>query len=185
MKLILRLLWLILTRRRRATCSALGPCETPFRVLPNDLDIFMHVNNGVYLTIADLGRTDMLLRAGLTGELRQRGWYPVVAAETIRFRCSLELWQRFTITTRVVGWNTRSVYLEQRFESRGELVAQMAVDARFLSRRGGRVDMPELLDAFGIEVESPELPNWVARWTEVVELHAQDKPVTSNGPLQP
>ena len=33
-----------------------------FRVLPNDLDSNLHMNNGRYLTIMDLGRTDALLR---------------------------------------------------------------------------------------------------------------------------
>jgi acyl-ACP thioesterase len=36
-----------------------------FRVLPNDLDTNLHMNNGRYLTIMDLGRTDAILRSGL------------------------------------------------------------------------------------------------------------------------
>ena len=164
MKLILRLLWLLATARRRSRCSPLGPCETVFRVLPNDLDVFLHVNNGVYLTIADLGRTDMLLRAGVFARVRRLGWYPVVAAETIRFRRSLRLWQRFTITTRVLGWGERSIYIEQRFRTADEEVAHLVVDARFLARGGGRVAVRDLLDAFGLDGESPPLPDWVERW---------------------
>ena len=33
---------------------------TRFRVLPTDLDILRHMNNGVYLSIFDVGRFDML-----------------------------------------------------------------------------------------------------------------------------
>jgi len=50
-----------------------------------------------------------------SGPIRARGWDPVVAAQTIRFRRSLTRWQRYTITTRIVGWSERSVYLEQVF----------------------------------------------------------------------
>ncbi|KAG1647619.1 hypothetical protein GQR58_030448 [Nymphon striatum] len=33
-------------------------------VLPTDLDIAVHMNNGRYLTLADLGRWDMMIRNG-------------------------------------------------------------------------------------------------------------------------
>ena len=61
MKLYLRLLLLLLTQKFRDRCTLTGPATTTLRVYPNDLDIFGHVNNGVYLTYADLGRTDLML----------------------------------------------------------------------------------------------------------------------------
>ena len=71
----------------------LGPCVTPFRVLPTDRDVLMHVNNGVYLSMMDVARVDLMYRAGLMGKLATRRWYPVVVAESIQFRRSLELFQ--------------------------------------------------------------------------------------------
>jgi len=181
MKCYFRLLWLLLTRRRRAPCSMLGPCRTPFRVWPNDLDVFLHMNNGVYLTVADLGRTDLLARAGALGELDRRRWYPVVAAESIRFRRSLTLWQRYTIDTRVIGWNDRSIYLEQRFESRGETVARAVIDARFLVRGGGKVSPADVVGAAsattGIDAaegDAPTLPAWVNDWSAAMRRMEDD-----------
>lgn len=164
MKLYFRLIWLILTQSRRARCSLLGPVDTEFRVLPNDLDALFHVNNGVYLTLMDLGRTDLLLRSGVFSKLRKKGWYPVLASETIRFKRSLKLWQRFTIRTRVVGWDERSVYLEQQFISKGSLVAKAVVDARFLAKKGGAVTPEALLQFLEIDTASPTLEPWVATW---------------------
>ncbi|MDC0434241.1 thioesterase family protein [bacterium] len=34
-------------------------------VLPNDLDLTMHMNNGRYLTICDFNRVDLFVRSGL------------------------------------------------------------------------------------------------------------------------
>lgn len=164
MKLYFRLLWLILTQSRRSRCSLMGPVDTEFRVLPNDLDALFHVNNGVYLTLMDLGRTDLLLRSNAFNGVRKKGWYPVLAAETIRFKRSLKLWQRFTIRTRVVGWDERSVYLEQLFISKDTLVAKAVVDARFLSKKGGSVSPVELLEFLELDLQSPELEPWVATW---------------------
>lgn len=166
MKLYFRLIWLILTQSRRSRCSLIGPVETEFRVLPNDLDALFHVNNGVYLTLMDLGRTDLLLRSGAFSRVRKKGWYPVLAAETIRFKRSLNLWQRFTIRTRVVGWDERSIYLEQVFISNGSVVAKAVVDARFLAKKGGGVTPAELLALLEMDPQSPELEPWVATWID-------------------
>ena len=164
MKYYLRLAWLILTRRSRPACALTDTCRTPFRVWPNDLDVFMHMNNGAYLTVADLGRTDLMLRSGAFGPIRARGWYPVVAGETIRFRRSLRPFERYTIATRLLGWTDRSVYLEQRFETGEGLVARALIDARFLGPRGARVPVDELLRAVDLAGPAPALPAWVVDW---------------------
>jgi acyl-CoA thioesterase FadM len=103
--LLFRLLWLALVVGRRAPVPALGPCRTPFRVMPTDLDVLLHVNNGVYLSLMDLARVDLMRRAGLLRHLRANGWYPVVAAETIQFRRSLRSFERFDIVSRVLTWD--------------------------------------------------------------------------------
>lgn len=142
----------------------MGPVDTTMRVYPNDLDIFMHVNNGVYLTYADLGRTDLLLRSNTIGRLRKKGWYPVMAGASIEFRKSLKLGQRFSIRTRVIGWDHKSVYMQQEFTRKKRTVARIMIDARFLSVRGARVSNDELVALLGIEGPSPELPEAFQLW---------------------
>ena len=164
MKLFFRLIFLLLTQSRRSRCSIIGPVETPFRVLPNDLDVLLHVNNGVYLTLMDLGRTDLLLRSDAYSAIRKQGWYPVLAAETIRFKRSLKLWQRFNIVTSVVGWDDRSIYLEQVFISKGSIVAKAVVDARFLSKTGERITPEKLMAFLDIDMPPPDLPDWIESW---------------------
>ena len=166
MKLFLRLIWLILTQSRRPRLDIMGTSETPLRVFPNDLDIFMHVNNGVYLTYADLGRTDLMLRSGTFKRVRERGWYPVAAEASIRYRKSLTLGQRFIIRTRIAGWDDRAIYLEQDFMHGDTLVAQAFIDARFLVKGGGKVSVSELLEYLNIDPQPPEMPVAMQRWIE-------------------
>lgn len=184
MKLFLRLFWLILTQSRRRRLALMDTSETPLRVMPNDLDIFMHVNNGVYLTYADLGRTDLMLRSGTYHAIRKQGWYPVVAEETIRFRQSLTLGQRFVIRTRVAGWDERSIYIEQDFLHGETLVAQAFIDARFLARRGGKVSISELLTFLNIDFQSPELPIAMQRWIEGKRRDESTLPAELFSPLK-
>lgn len=166
MKLYFRLIWLLLTQSRRSRCSMLGPVDTHFRVWFNDLDVLMHVNNGVYLTLMDLGRTDLLLRSDAYTKIKHEGWYPVVASETIRFKRSLKLFQRFTIRTEVIGWDERSIYLEQTFLRKETLIAKAVIDARFLSKKGGKVTPAQLMSVLDMDTNSPRLPEWVATWVQ-------------------
>jgi len=160
----LRLLWLLLTIRWRPRVPAFGPCRTPFRVWFTDLDVFRHMNNGIYLVIMDLARLDLMVRSGFWQKVRAQGWYPVVVAETIQFRRSLNLWQRFEIETRVLGWDDKAVLLEQQFWCNGDVVAHALVRARFLKRSGGTVAPQEIAPVVGFSAESPELCGYAASW---------------------
>ena len=166
-------LLLATTRPRRAVPgqALLDDSVTHLRVRPGDLDLYRHVNNGVYLQYMDVARSNLLADLGAFGRLAQRGWYPVVAASTVKYRRSLTLGQRFTVTTRVMGWDERVVYLEQVMDRGDQHVARGWVAGRFLSRGGDRiapVDVVELID--GAPRESPELPADVATWARAVDV---------------
>jgi acyl-CoA thioesterase FadM len=145
---------------------------TKFRVLPTDLDILRHMNNGVYLSIFDIGRFDMLRRNGVWQIFADRGWYPVVASETITFRKSLRLWQRFTVESRIIGFDDRAAYVKHRAVVDGEIYAEAFIKARFLKRVGGTVRVQELLDAVGQAPQTVQLPDWLVRWGDDVKLPA-------------
>ena len=138
--------------------------RTRFCVLPTDLDIFKHMNNGVYLSIFDIGRFDLLQRSGVWKVFNDRGWYPVVASETITFRKSLTLWTRFTVESRILGFDAKAVYVEQRAIVNGEIYAQAFIRGRFLSRKGGTVGIDDLLDAVGPVPHDDTLPEWLVQW---------------------
>jgi acyl-CoA thioesterase FadM len=164
MNLFLRLLLLLLSARFRPRCDILGPARKRFIVWPPDLDVLFHVNNGVYLSMLDVARVDLLLRSGMAKQLRRRGFYPVVAAETIRFRRSLQLFQVFEVETMVIGWDEKAFIIQHQFLRRGEVVAEALVRARFLKRKGGTVSSQELLELVGKAGASPELPAWIDAW---------------------
>jgi acyl-CoA thioesterase FadM len=164
MNLFLRLLLLFLTAPFRARCDILGPARKRFIVWPPDLDVLWHVNNGVYLSMLDVARVDLLLRSGIAGRLRSLGFYPVVAAETIRFRRSLQLFQAFDVETKVIGWDEKAFIIQHRFLRGEELVAEAVIRSRFLRRRGGTVSSAELLEVAGKSGPSPELPGWIHAW---------------------
>ncbi|OLT20543.1 thioesterase [Ornithinimicrobium sp. CNJ-824] len=161
------------TRPRRPVPGQglLDPSVTRMRVRPADLDFYLHVNNGVYLQMMDVARSNYIADVGGFPPLREKGWYPVVAAQTVTYRRSLTLGQRFEIVTRVLGWDERVVYLEQRFERGDRLHARGLVAGRFLTRGSGeRVAAPRIAELLDPGVASPELSADVAAWARAVDV---------------
>lgn len=162
MNKVVRLIILSIRSRLRPRVDPLGPCRTPFRVLPNDLDLLGHMNNGVYFSIFDLARVDLMLRSGLFSRFHRQGWYPVVTAETATFRRSLKPFRRFEVHTRILGWDERHLYLEHRVTSGGKLTTTAVIQARFLSRTGERVAPEQLIGLLDEPPQRPHLPEWVS-----------------------
>jgi len=151
--------------------------RTRFVTLPTDQDILRHMNNGVYLSIMDIARLDLLHRTGIWPIFTARGWYPVVVSETISFRKSLTVGQRFTVESRILGFDEKAVYVEQRFvrpdaEGNPEILALGFIRGRFLKRSGGIVGIEELLAAVGPVPDGLTVPSWLLEWSADVALPA-------------
>ncbi|SKC66669.1 acyl-CoA thioesterase [Plantibacter cousiniae (nom. nud.)] len=172
MHLIFRTIAMFLQSRRRARrgerLDTWDVGRIRLRVLPTDLDVLGHMNNGVYLSIFDLGRFDLLIRNGLWDRFKHLGWYPVVSSESITFRKSLQPWQRFTVETRVTGYDDKGVFIEHRVVVGGEIYTQALVRGRFLKRSGGVVALSELIELTG--PAPTDLPAWQAQWARDVAL---------------
>lgn len=118
------------------------------RVLPTDLDLLWHVNNGVYFSYMDFGRWDAIFRNGVYDLSMKNGWYSVVAGETIKFKKSLQLWDKFEIETQILGNDDKYFFIRQKFLKKGDLMATGLVKVRFLKRAGGTVSTKEVLELF-------------------------------------
>ena len=174
MNVIWRTLLVMITARRRAKRQGrLGPTEigrVRLTTLPTDIDLLRHMNNGRYLSLFDLGRWDLLVRTGLWDVMQRRGWYAVVSSETVTFRKSLELWQRFDIESRMVGHDDKAVYLEHRAVVGGEVYARVIVRARLMKRSGGTLTHEELFSAVGYPDGIAEVDAWVHDWAAASAL---------------
>lgn len=160
-------------RRRLRREGRIAPTElSRIRVttLPTDLDVLRHMNNGRYLSLFDLGRWDLLERTGMAGAMKHFGWYGVVAAETVTFRKSLELWQRFDIESRLLGHDDKTIYLEHRAVVDGEIYARAIIRSRMLKRSGGTLSHEELFTAIGRPEGLPEVEPWVKEWADASSL---------------
>lgn len=174
MNVIWRTLLVMLSARRRVRRHGpLGPTEigrVRLTTLPTDIDLLMHMNNGRYLSLFDLGRWDLLVRTGLWDVMKDRGWYAVVSSETVTFRKSLNLWQRFDVESRMIGHDDKAIYLEHRAVVDGEVYARAIIRARMMKRSGGTLAHDELFAAVGRPEGLPEVDDWVHEWAAASAL---------------
>ena len=172
MNLILRLIKVLLAARLGSALGVLDVSVIRLRVWPNDLDFNLHMNNGRYLTVMDLGRIDLMARNGSLKVFRERRWMPVVAAQTITFRRSLKPLQVFELHTRVVCWDDDFVYMEQVFMAEGRISALALVRAAFVEE-GRKVHSADVLAALGVRRRSPPMPSGIKAWTAVEDWHRE------------
>ena len=135
------------------------------RVRLRDCDVLMHVNNGRYLSLMDIGRIDHTGRSGMIREFRRRGWGAVAGGATIRFRRELRWRARYVLRTRVVGWDERFIYWQQVFErADGQLAARAYAKVALLDEHGSRMDIADAFTTLGVDPVSPPLPDGVVAW---------------------
>ena len=144
----------------------LGPLDSHISThmcWPWDLDPWIELNNGRTLTLYDLGRLPLAVRTGLVTVLREKGWGLTVAGNTTRYRRRIRAFDRFTMVSRMIGWDHRFFYIEQSMWRKGECANQMLLRMA-CTGPNGIVVPEEVLAAFGTDLASPELPDWVAAW---------------------
>ena len=158
---VLRILLKNILRKRR---GALDESVLRLRVLPTDIDLNFHLNDGRYISMAGLGRIDLMLGTGLLRRAMKRGWYPVVGAGMIRYRREIKSLETFTLRSRIVGWDDKWVYFEHRFEKTGGDLAAIAYARGVLRNREGAVPTSDVMALVGHNAPSPPLPDIVGKF---------------------
>jgi len=143
-----------------------------FRVLPTDCDINFHMNNGRYLTFMDLGRVHLVTQSGLMPIIIRKRWRAALAAAEVNFIRSLAPFQKFDLVTRIVTWDEKYCYMEQRFESEGALCAHAFVKGLFLDAKG-RVANSAVVAELGYSESPPPMSEELRLWIELGNVKKQ------------
>jgi len=163
MNLYLRLLLTILKALRAPRILPDDSIELTLRVLPNDLDLNGHMNNGRYLTIVDLGLATLFIRSGFARLFFAKGWRPMGGGSIAYFRRGLTVFQRYTLRLTPVGWDEFWNYIRFEFIRNGEVCATGFMKGA-TAGRGGLVPNKEIYPALGYDMPSPPLPDDLKAW---------------------
>lgn len=163
MNLWLRLLSFFITARWRAPIVLPGGVSRlRMRVWPTDLDLSLHMNNGRYLTLMDIGRLDFIFGTGLWRPLLKHRWTPIASAIVIRYRRELRSFDRFRLETRIIGWAEASIVMEQLFifdggAREGEVAARALFKGGLYDRKARTfVTTLRLMSELGLDPVMPD-----------------------------
>ena len=148
MNLIFRMLFVII---RSFFCERIAvgnfTSELSMHVLPNDIDINFHMNNGRYLTICDLNRVDILARSGLLKAMFKRNWIPVIAEHTMTYKKPLGMFKRYVVKTEVTHWDEKYFYMEHTFRMGDRIAAEGTSKGCVYARGVGVVGLDDAIAA--------------------------------------
>lgn len=166
MNLYLRLFYLLLWEipRNKIRQSILATSRYQFRVLPLDVDINAHLTNSRYLALMDLARTKMMSDAGLFKQVMKNKWLPVVSSTEITFIKDIKPWQRCTIESKIVCWDEKYFYMEQRFVSGDKIHAIAHLRGLFVHRRKPVGSQQLMALAAEPDAVSPLAPDHIKHW---------------------
>lgn len=169
-----------------------GVCTT------TDVDtLFFHMNNARYFRELDFARADFYERSNLYREICAQGSGVVQGASTIRYRRFLRTFCVYKITSKIIYWDEKTVFMEHRFITPSDgFVRAIAICRQRLLDCSAEAVIGALLER-GIKqngnVEAgvtqiphvrPEMPQEVARWLESNEISSaqlrQAATVTTN-----
>lgn len=158
MNLFLRLVMAWLKGLRRPTLNILDECVSDFQVWFTDQDAFRHMTNSRYFSLTDVSIVDYMLRTKAWPKLRRKGWMPHIMYEDLAFIKPLRWGHRFNIKTRFLGWDDKHVVAQHVFERvDGKVCAEGYTVARFVSLKGEKIPVTEVLSLLGYDGASPEL----------------------------
>lgn len=155
MLLLLRFLRVVFSGLLGRRLDILGESVLHFRVWPNDIDMNFHLNDGRYVSLMGLGRADLLTRTGILRKALRRKWAPVVGAVAVRYRREIRTFERFTLRSRIVGWDEKWLYIHHNVEAGGTMRA-VAYVRGVLRDRDGAVPTRDVLALLGWDEPWPD-----------------------------
>eukprot|EP00756_Hemistasia_phaeocysticola_P053658 Hpha_TRINITY_DN29615_c0_g1::TRINITY_DN29615_c0_g1_i1::g.165201::m.165201 len=131
------------------------------RVWPGDCDTYMHMNNSQYNQKCEWGRFAIEKETGILHRIRRYSVWGL-SNVTVRFRRELKPLQKYTVRTRLCGWNSNTFFLEHIVETmvedraeRGKMVPFANAHALSLLKlvRSSKYTCVEILAKLGEDVD--------------------------------
>ena len=138
------------------------------RVWPQDIDFNLHLNNARYLSSMDYGRVHLMAAVGiLTPSIKNR-WQPLVGSVSITYRRSLGLFAPFHLSSRLLCWDEKWMYMEQVFRSAEGLAAIAWVKGLFRGAEGN-VPPQQVIDMAAPGFASPQVSEALEQWNALTK----------------
>jgi acyl-CoA thioesterase FadM len=163
--------WVVFSGSRPKITNPQNSTFITSRVWLSDIDVYPELNNGRHLTIMDIGRYNHGVKMGLFKVLRENKWGLMVAGNFTRYRRRIKFLQKFTLETRIVGYDERWFYFYQETKRNGNIHSSALIRTAVTSKNG-LVPSKSVSEKMKLEYQ-PNVPEWVTKWIELNEISPQ------------
>ncbi|HYJ38780.1 MAG TPA: acyl-CoA thioesterase [Chitinophagaceae bacterium] len=139
-----------------------------FHVWITDIDVSI-MNHAAIMTVMEMGRVDFIVRSGFLKLARKKKWYFPSASISAQFLRPLKVFQKASVLTRIFHVDDRWIYLEQKVERAGKVMAICIVKSTVKKGRD-HVSTKEIIK----ELRIGELP---FEGKELVDLYEQENKI--------
>jgi acyl-CoA thioesterase FadM len=163
MNLYFRLIFTLLRAWRLPKFAIGQTLERSFRVLPNDIDINGHMNNGRYMTIVDLMLMEYFVRIGFAGVLIKKGWRPMSGGSFITYRRGLKPFQTYRLRYRIDACDTHWNFMRFEFLDGDKVCASGYMKGAAVGKEGLIKNVDSYAQLGQVVLASP-IPDAVEHW---------------------
>ncbi|XP_070508811.1 protein THEM6 [Chironomus tepperi] len=141
-----------------------GLCTT------QDVDIFIrHMNNARYVRELDFARFHYYGLCGIYQTIKSMGGGAVQGASSVRYRRTIPIFSFYKITTELIWWDEKAIYLQQKFITFDGFVRAIAISKQNITK----VNVMELMKKFEGGQKRPEQPEELRIWLEALEVSSK------------
>jgi acyl-CoA thioesterase FadM len=163
MNLYLRLIFTLLRAWRLPKLKIGDTLERQFQVLPNDLDINGHMNNGRYMTIVDLMLMEYFVRIGFAAVLIKKSWRPMSGGSFITYRQGLTPFQKYRLRYKIDACDAHWNFMRFEFLDGSKICASGYMKGAAVGKLG-IVPNRESYAALGAPLLVAPIPSAVSYW---------------------
>ncbi|WP_298900088.1 acyl-CoA thioesterase [uncultured Psychroserpens sp.] len=122
----IRLIIAMLTAKFKKKLSGTETVTKTFRVWITDIDVSV-MNHAAIMTVLETGRIDLMVRSNFFKVATKNKWFFPSQAISIQFYRPLKVFQKADIHTRISYVDEKWIYVEQKIERKGKIVAACIV----------------------------------------------------------
>jgi Thioesterase-like superfamily len=173
----LLVLWFFSKKRALLATHELKLVAWPFV----DVDVTRMMAHA-YTRAMALGRYQSVFASEFRHVALANAWFPMTIAESTSLLKPIKVFERFTVTSRILCWNEHRFYMEQQFLVRGDLRARSLVEGLVFGPKG-KLRPSEVFAKTGFSEASPPMSAEVELWVKSREhlRKGHREPATSPG----
>ena len=125
-----------------------------FRVMPTDLDFNGHMTNNRYHTIMDYSALHLLGSHGILAIMFSKKWRPIVGCSLVSHRRSLQMFQEYSVRSKVIYCDALWTYISHIIEYDGKTIAAGNRKYALLGRGGQLINSKKIFSELGEDYQN-------------------------------